>query len=67
MGLSQVDDNSSEKLEQRLKRLRSLAVKARESAGKSFSSLERAEFLRIAKDWEAMANALERGAQGHPR
>jgi hypothetical protein len=58
-----VADNSSEKLEYRLKRFRLLAVKARESAGKASSPSERDEFLKIAKDWEAMAKALEGGVR----
>jgi hypothetical protein len=51
-----VDD----KPENRLKRFRLLAFKARESAAKTASPAEREEFLNIAKDWEAMAKALER-------
>ena len=49
-----------ENTENRLKRFRLLAVKARESAAKAASPAEREEFLNIAKDWEAMAKALER-------
>jgi hypothetical protein len=49
-------DDSSEPLEDRLRRFRLLAVKARESAAKSSSPMDRDEFLKIAEDWEAMAN-----------
>jgi len=49
-----------EKPDNRLKRFRLLAVKARESAAKAASESEREEFLNIAKDWEEMAASLER-------
>jgi len=64
LDLGLVRDDSSEKPEHRVQRFRLLAVKARASAGKAYSSLEREEFLRIAKDWEAMAKALEGGTRG---
>jgi hypothetical protein len=60
-------DDTSENPQQRLKRFRLLAVKARESAGKAASLMERDEFLNIAKDWEAMAEAVERDARDSKR
>ena len=67
MRLSQLADNSSENPENRLKRFRLLAIKARESAGKAGSPTEREEFLKIAEDWETMAKALERDARDSKR
>jgi hypothetical protein len=44
-------------------RFRRLAVKARESAAKSSSPVERDEFLRIADSWEAMATTIMRDVE----
>ena len=56
-----------DKPENRLKRFRLLAVKARESAAKAASPAEREEFLTIAKDWEAMAKEIERDTRDSKR
>jgi hypothetical protein len=65
--VSQLAENSSEKPEQRLKRFKLLALKARESAGKATSAVDRDEFLKIAHDWETMAKALERDVRDSKR
>jgi hypothetical protein len=54
--MANVTDDTSEPVEDRLRRFRLLAGKARDSAAKSSSPMDRDEFLRIAQDWEAMAN-----------
>jgi hypothetical protein len=48
----------SEAPEQRMKRFRGLAAKARVSSAKSSSPVDRNEFLRIANEWEEMANMV---------
>jgi len=54
-----VVSEESETPEQRMKRFRGLAAKARLSAAKSSSPAERNEFLRIANEWEEMANMVD--------
>jgi hypothetical protein len=48
----------SEAPEERMKRFQALAAKARLSAAKSSSPIDRNEFLRIANEWEEMANMV---------
>jgi hypothetical protein len=42
-----------------MKRFHGLAAKARLSAAKSSSPVDRNEFLRIANEWEEMANMVK--------
>ncbi len=50
--------DSSETPKERIGRIRRLAAKARESAAKSSSPVEREEFLQIADQWEVMADSI---------
>ena len=62
-----MDQDYSETPEQRMGRFRRLAAKARESAAKSSSPVERDEFLRIADSWEAMAITIMRDVEEYGR
>lgn len=57
-GIGIVSEDYSETPQERVSRFRRLAVKARASAAKSSSAVEREEFLRIAREWDAMADSI---------
>jgi hypothetical protein len=61
-----VSEDFSETPKQRVERFRGFAAKARASAAKSSSPLEREEFLRIAHEWDAMADSIMSGVGQGP-